>query len=94
MSTIFINGVPIEMGSGNVYADLGYPDAEEMLLKASLVHQIQQTIDSQGLTQQQAAEQIGKPAAWLSDLLDGRFRNISEAEVSECLMQLKSGGRK
>jgi len=55
MNTIFINGVPVEMGSGNVYADLGYPDAEQMLIKAELVHQIQQTIDSCGLTQQQAA---------------------------------------
>lgn len=24
MSTIFINGVPVEKGSENVYADLGY----------------------------------------------------------------------
>lgn len=94
MNTIFVNGIPIEKGSGNVYADLGYPDAEEMLIKAGLVHQIQQTIDSQRLTQQQAAEQIGRPAAWLSDLLDGRFRHISEAEVSECLTQLKTGGLK
>ena len=32
----------IEMyqGSMNVYADLGYPDAEEMLIKAQLVAQI------------------------------------------------------
>ena len=36
----------IEMyqGSMNVYADLGYPDAEEMLIKAQLVAQIHSAI--------------------------------------------------
>jgi hypothetical protein len=32
--------IPIEKGSGNVYADLGYPDSEEMLMKAQLVTKI------------------------------------------------------
>ncbi|RZT08750.1 Xre family transcriptional regulator [Duganella sp. BK701] len=88
MSTIFINGVPIELGSGNVYADLGYPDAEDMLVKAGLVHQIQQIIDSKGLTQQQAAKQINVEEAWLSDLLDGKFRNIDTSTIMKYLEQL------
>ena len=28
-----IDGVEIHEGSGNVYADLGYPNADEMLIK-------------------------------------------------------------
>jgi hypothetical protein len=29
-----VRGIPVEVGSGNVYADLGYPDSESMLVKA------------------------------------------------------------
>ena len=31
-----VRGIPIEQGSGNVYADLGYADSEGMLVKAQL----------------------------------------------------------
>ncbi|MYM24211.1 XRE family transcriptional regulator [Duganella sp. FT135W] len=94
MNKIFVNGVPIEIGTGNVYADLGYPNAEEMLVKAGLVHQIQQAIDSQGLTQQQAAEQMNVQEAWLSDLLDGKFRNIDTSTLMEYLVQFQTPTRK
>ncbi|MRX07360.1 transcriptional regulator [Pseudoduganella sp. FT25W] len=87
MNTI-INGVPIEEGSGNVYADLGYPDAEEMLTKAELVHQLQQRIDTLEITPQQAAELVGMPESWLSDLLNGRFRNISQTTIIGCLERI------
>ncbi len=30
----------ITRGSGNVFADLGLPDAEEMLVKSTLAHEI------------------------------------------------------
>ena len=38
-----IEGVEIHKSSGNVYADLGYPDAEEMLIKARLVRKISES---------------------------------------------------
>ena len=41
-----IEGVEIHEGSGNVYADLGYPDAEEMLIKARLVRKISEIVRS------------------------------------------------
>ena len=51
----------IEMyqGSMNVYADLGYPDAEEMLIKAQLVAQIHSANKTRGWTQQEAAKEHG-----------------------------------
>jgi len=33
-----VNSTVFETGSGNVFADLGLPDAEELLLKAQLMH--------------------------------------------------------
>ncbi len=78
----------IEMSSGNVYADIGVPDAEEMLLKAQLASRIADMIQSKALTQTQAAELLGIPQPKLSLMLRGQFRGISEAKMLECLARL------
>ena len=46
-------------GSGNVFADLSLPDAEERLAKAELARQILNIITKRRLTQAQAAELLG-----------------------------------
>jgi predicted XRE-type DNA-binding protein len=89
MNTIAtIDGIAIEVGSDNPYAELGRPDADEMLVKAGLAHEIAQIIKSRHLTQQRAAELLGMPQPKLSDLLRGKFRGISQAKMIECLNRL------
>lgn len=80
--------IDIEQGSTNVYADLGYPDADEMLIKAQLATQIGNIIKRRRLTQVQAAEIVGISQPKLSGLLRGHFRGISEAKMLECLARL------
>jgi predicted XRE-type DNA-binding protein len=75
-------------GSGNVYADLDFPDAEEMLVKARLASMISDSISTKKLTQLQAAEVLGMPQPKLSNLLNGRFRGISESKMMDCLLRL------
>lgn len=48
--------IVVEESSGNVFADLGLPDAEERLAKADLAIAITREIESRGLTQDEAAE--------------------------------------
>jgi predicted XRE-type DNA-binding protein len=48
----------IVRGSGNVFADLGYPDAEERQTKLRLACAINRIIDERRLTQDQAAERL------------------------------------
>lgn len=67
------------------YADLGRPDAGEMLVKAGLAHEITLVIER---TQQRAAELLGMPQPKLSDMLRGKFRGISQAKMIECLNRL------
>ncbi|HET6387290.1 MAG TPA: helix-turn-helix transcriptional regulator [Armatimonadota bacterium] len=67
----------ITEGSGNVFADLGYPDAEEHQAKARLVGQIADIVEERGLTHVQAAELFGIDPARVSGLLNGRFRGFS-----------------
>jgi predicted XRE-type DNA-binding protein len=83
-----IHGIEIEAGSGNVYADLGFPDADAMLMKAQLVTKIAELIKRKGLTQTQAGELLGLPQPRVSALLKGNFRGISERRLMDCLTRL------
>ncbi|EMH2332709.1 helix-turn-helix domain-containing protein [Citrobacter freundii] len=78
----------VEASSGNVYADLGAYDAEQMQLKAQLAMMIGEILQRKGLTQQQAAQLLGMTQPKLSNLLRGQFRGISEAKMLECLVRL------
>jgi predicted XRE-type DNA-binding protein len=63
--------------SGNVYADLGYENPEEMLLKAHLVMRLSQAIKAKGLNQDRAAEVLGIDRSKISALVRGQFRGYS-----------------
>ena len=76
-----IDETEVHEGGGNVYRDLGFPDADEMLVKAQLVAKISEMIRSQELTQAEAARIFGVTQPKLSDLLRGQFRGISERKL-------------
>jgi len=75
----------IEAGSGNVFADLGLPDAEDMLLKSQIVAQLHRLIKEQKLTQSAAAKLIGIGQPDLSNVLRGRFRGYSAERLMRML---------
>lgn len=77
-----------EVGSRNVYADLGFPDSDEMLIKAQLVSRISEIIKERGYSQTDAAQRLGLPQPKLSRLMRGQFRGISERKLMNCLTQL------
>ena len=72
----------------NVYADLGYPDADEMLVKAQLVSKIAEIIQRRGLTQVEAAKLLGLTQPKISAMLRGQFRGFSERKLIDCLTSL------
>ena len=72
----------------NVYANLGFKDAEEMLVKAQLVVKIAQILRERGWSQQQAAKVLGLTQPKLSKMLRGQFRGISEMKMVDCLVRL------
>lgn len=76
--------IPVTEGSGNVFADMELPDAEEELTKAQLASHIRQLIRRQRLTQVAAAALMGIDQPKVSALLNGRLANFS----SERLMRL------
>ena len=76
--------------SGNVFADLGFPDADTHLFKAQLVSTIAKLVKDQGLTQTVAAERIGMAQPDVSKMLKGQFRSISVERLLRCIMALGS----
>jgi predicted XRE-type DNA-binding protein len=80
--------IEIEKGSGNVYADLGMEDAEEMIVKAKLATKIGEIIKGRRWSQQRAAKVLGMTQPKLSKMLRGQFRGISEAKMLDCLARL------
>src|SRR5208283_2203784 len=72
----------------SVYAELGFPDADEMLVKAQLVVKIAEILRQRGWSQQQAAKVLGLTQPKLSKMLRGQFRGISEIKMMDCLVRL------
>ncbi len=83
-----VRSVPVEQGSGNVYADLGYADSQGMLVKAQLAAKVAEIVHRRGLTQARAAEILGLTQPKVSAMLRGQFRGISEHRLLECLIRL------
>ena len=69
--------IPVELGSGNVFADVGMRDADEMLTKAQLAAQITNIIRDRGLGQTEAAKLLGVDQPKVSALFRGRLRDFS-----------------
>ena len=78
----------IEKSSGNVFADIGFANDQEMLVKANLALKISEIIKQRRLTQIEAAAVLGMPQPKLSKLLRGQFHGVSETKMLECLNKL------
>ena len=75
-------------GTGNVFADLGYADADTHLLKAGLISRIHDVVIDLKLTQSEAAKRMGISQPDVSRLLSGQFRDISVERLMRMLTKL------
>lgn len=82
------NKIEFEASSGNVFADLGLPDAEELKIKSGLAIEITRAVRRMGLTQQEAGRRMDISQAKVSGLMRGDFSNLSEGKLMECLNRL------
>ncbi len=69
--------IEFEMSSGNVFADLGFDNAEEMQLKSELVRQINTIIKTRELSTVQARDLLKIDEEMLSNVRRGRLTEIS-----------------
>nr|WP_157043698.1 helix-turn-helix transcriptional regulator [Nitrobacter hamburgensis] len=72
-------------GSGNIFADLGLPNAEEHHLKAALVLQLKRLMAEREITQTEAAKLVDMKQPDLSKLLRGHFKLVSVEKLLRML---------
>jgi predicted XRE-type DNA-binding protein len=77
-----------EAGSGNVFKDLGIPNAQEHLVKAQLVFKIDGIMRNRRLKQAEAAALLGIKQPDVSKMLRGDFRQFSVERLLRFLVAL------
>ena len=69
----------ISESSGNIFLDLGFPphEAAVLLLRAELAEALRQWMESEGITQTQAAKRLGITKPRLSEIMRGKIELMS-----------------
>jgi predicted XRE-type DNA-binding protein len=80
--------IEIKESSGNVFEDLGFPDAQEALAKSKLAIAIYLIIKARKLTQQQAAEIMGTDQPHVSDIIRGKLSGFTIDRLLKFLLAL------
>jgi predicted XRE-type DNA-binding protein len=80
--------VEVTRSRGNVFADLGLPNAEDRLLKAQLVLKIRQLVKQRGMTQAEVAPLLGLDQPKVSNLMRGRLAGFSVERLFGILNRL------
>jgi predicted XRE-type DNA-binding protein len=78
----------ISRGTGNVFADLGLPDASERQTKTRLALALNRIIKDQGLKQIDAAHLLGVPQPKVSALVNYRLDGFSVEKLIEFIVAL------
>jgi len=77
-----------EVGSRNVFKDLGLPNADEHLVKAQLVYKIDAILKERKLKQVEAGKLLGIPQPDVSKMLRGEFRQFSVERLLRFIVAL------
>jgi predicted XRE-type DNA-binding protein len=80
--------IPIEDGSGNVFADIGSRNPQEKLLRAQLLSAAQAVIKRRRLSQARISEMTGLKQPEVSNLVNGKFNAFSAERVASILSSL------
>ncbi len=78
----------VEAGSGNVFVDLGLPDAPEQSLRVQLAVRLNDLIAERGLTQTRAAALLGIPQPHVSELKHYKLERFSSERLLRFLTAL------
>lgn len=82
---------PVEFiaSSGNVFADMGLEDAEELLTRAKLGVAVRRILESRHLKQQEIASLLNIKQPEVSNLMKGKYHLFSEARLFGFLNRLE-----
>jgi predicted XRE-type DNA-binding protein len=78
-----------EIGSGNVFANLGLDDADELLTRAQLGHAVRLILKAKKLKQREIAALLGIDQAEVSKLMNGQYHLFAEKRLFTFLKALE-----
>lgn len=78
----------IERGSGDVFHDLGLPDADELLAKSKLARAISAALKERKMSQSQLARLTGIDQPKISQLMNGHISGFSSDRLMHILTKL------
>jgi predicted XRE-type DNA-binding protein len=74
--------------SGNVFADMGLEDAEELMIRAQLGHAVRKILEGKKRKQREVSELLGIDQAEVSKLMNGKYHLFSEGRLLGFLNRL------
>jgi predicted XRE-type DNA-binding protein len=77
---------PVARGTGNVFADLGFPDAAERQVKLRLAYCVTQSLDGRKLSDVAAADVLGVSRVGIRALRNYRLRAFSIERLMTLVM--------
>ncbi len=80
--------IEVQVGSGNVFADLGYRDAKERSLKVQLAIEVNRILGERGLAQDRVAKLLGIRQPHVSELVRYRLNRFSVERLMDFLTRL------
>jgi predicted XRE-type DNA-binding protein len=76
------------IGSGNIFADLGLPNPDELQVKSAIANRIEDLIEAAGCTQADAALRMGISQPDVSNIVRGRLKGYTLDRLVECLLDM------
>ena len=80
--------IEFEIGSGNVFADLGLEDAEELYTRAALGVQVMKILNDRGYSQKESADVLGLKQPEVSAIMRAKFSRFSQERLIGFLNKL------
>jgi len=78
----------VEAGSGNVFADLGLKDADQLFARAQIGFCVYQIIEGRKLKQKEIAELLGIAQPDVSHLMNGHYSRFTTDKLLDFLRRL------
>jgi predicted XRE-type DNA-binding protein len=80
--------IECEHGSGNIYADLGLDDAEELLTRAQIGFHVHQILEQKALKQKEISTMLGIAQSDVSHLMNGHYSRFTTDKLLDFLRRL------
>ena len=81
--------IEFEEGSGNIFADLGLDDAEELFARAQIGFHVVQLVERKELKQREVSMLLGIAQPDVSHLMNGHFNRFTTDKLLDFLRRLE-----